>query len=177
MRPHARQRGVTVGRSNSLATRGATSPPAIPKSSFASSERLRRRMQSQRRQDTGPELALRRALHKRGLRYFVHRRPLPALRRTADIVFPTTRVAVFMDGCFWHGCPEHSQRLTRHNAWYWPEKIASNQRRDRDTDDRLRAEGWLSVRIWEHENPAHAATRILAIVRYRAGSRAQSSIG
>ena len=73
------------------------------------------------RRDTGPELALRRALHRSGLRYYVHRRPVPTLPRRADVVFPTQRVAVFVDGCFWHGCPEHGRREHRTNGWYWPD--------------------------------------------------------
>ena len=124
-------------------------------------------MQSQRRTDTAPELAVRRAAHRLGLRYFVHRRPVPALRRAADMVFPKAQVAVFVDGCFWHGCPLHARGSIRHNAWYWPEKIASNQRRDQDTDGRLIAEGWLPLRIWEHESPGDAAERIREAVTHR----------
>lgn len=144
-----------------------TSPPAIPATSFASSEAARLRMQRQGRKDTAPELAVRRAVHARGLRYFVHRRPLPDLRRTADLMFPTERVAVFVDGCFWHGCPDHGRREIRQNTWYWPEKIASNRRRDADTDEQLRARGWLSVRAWEHEEPDAVADAIEAVVRSR----------
>jgi len=146
-----------------------TSPPAIPATSFASSEAARLRMQRQNRKDTAPELAVRRAVHARGLRYFVHRRPLPDLRRTADLVFPTQRVAVFVDGCFWHGCPEHGRREVRQNTWYWPEKIASNRRRDADTDEQLQARGWLSVRAWEHEDPDAVADAIESLVRSRRG--------
>lgn len=100
-----------------------------------------------------------------GLRYRVHVPPLPSLRRKADIVFPRARVAVFIDGCFWHGCPEHGRRRHEVNEWYWPEKIARNQRRDADTNARLREAGWTVVRIWEHE-PAHvAAERVAGVVR------------
>ncbi|HEX7168853.1 MAG TPA: DNA mismatch endonuclease Vsr [Acidimicrobiales bacterium] len=147
--------------------RTPTSPPALPGGPFASSDAARRRMQSQRRADTAPELALRRAAHRLGLRYFVHRRPLPALRRSADLVFPTARVAVFVDGCFWHGCDDHGRRTIRENTWYWPEKIASNRRRDDDTDARLRDAGWMPVRVWEHEEPAVAAARLARIVEER----------
>jgi DNA mismatch endonuclease (patch repair protein) len=112
------------------------------------------------RRDTGPELALRRVLYRRGLRYRVHRRPLPDLPRQADIVFPGAKVAVFVDGCFWHGCPEHGRREHRTNGWYWPKKIAANRERDRDTDERLTAVGWVPVRIWEHEDPQEAADRV-----------------
>lgn len=149
--------------------RALTSPPAIPKTPFASSEAARRRMQSQRRVGTAAELAVRRAAHSLGLRFFVNRRPLPSLRRTADLVFPSARVAVFVDGCFWHGCSLHAIGTIRENTWYWPEKIASNRRRDADTDARLLTEGWLLLRIWEHEDPAEAALRIQAAVRKRRG--------
>jgi DNA mismatch endonuclease (patch repair protein) len=82
-------------------------------------------------------------------------------------VFPAARVAVFVDGCFWHGCPVHARGTIRKNTWYWPEKIASNRRRDDDTDARLQAEGWLPLRIWEHEHPTDAALRIQASVGKR----------
>lgn len=118
---------------------------------FASSEATRRRMQDQRREGTSPELALRRALHALGLRYRVHKAPLPILRRKADIVFGRARVAVFVDGCFWHGCPEHGRRRHEVNGWYWPEKIARNQRRDRETNGALISNGWQVIRVWEHE--------------------------
>jgi DNA mismatch endonuclease (patch repair protein) len=136
---------------------------------FAASETSRRKMVAQRRKDTEPELAIRRALHARGLRYFVHRRPLPGLRREADIVFPRARVAVFVDGCFWHGCPDHGSKRSGTNEWYWPEKIERNRARDADTTDRLAAAGWMSVRVWEHEPPELAAQRvrrILQVIRF-----------
>jgi DNA mismatch endonuclease (patch repair protein) len=123
-------------------------------------------MSRQRSRDTVPELELRRALFARGLRFFVHRRPLPEFRRTADVVFPRRRVAVFVDGCFWHGCEVHGNTPTP-NAWYWPEKIARNKARDQDTDCRLREAGWLSIRVWEHESPAGAAAIIEQAVRNR----------
>ncbi len=124
-------------------------------------------MQRQARVGTAPELAVRRATHRLGLRYYVNRRPIASLRRTADLVFPTERVAVFVDGCFWHGCPEHGRRVIRENTWYWPEKIASNRRRDRDTDAKLITQGWQRLRIWEHDDPASAAQRILMMVESR----------
>jgi DNA mismatch endonuclease, patch repair protein len=127
---------------------------------FASSEQVRRKMQGQRSRDTDPELNVRRALHGMGLRYRVHQQPLPELRRRADIVFRRHRVAVFVDGCFWHGCPEHGRREHRVNTWYWPEKIERNRRRDADTDARLDAAGWKVVRVWEHEAADVAACRI-----------------
>jgi DNA mismatch endonuclease, patch repair protein len=127
-------------------------------------------MQAQRSWDTKPELALRSELHRRGLRYRVHRRPLPELRREADVVFARARVAVFLDSCFWHGCPEHAS-WPKANARWWREKIERNRQRDRDTDSQLRAAGWLPVRVWEHEDPAEAAARVAAGVSARAPSR------
>ena len=128
--------------------------------SWASSPGVRRRMQLQRERDTVPELALRRELHRRGRRYRVDVPIVPGTRRRADIVFGRARVAVFVDGCFWHGCPEHGQRAHHVNGWYWPEKIAGNRRRDADTDARLRAAGWAVVRVWEHQDPEQAAALI-----------------
>ncbi len=120
-------------------------------------------------------MAVRRAVHALGLRYFVSRRPLPELRRTADLVFPRARVAVFVDGCFWHGCPEHGKVQHQENTWYWPEKIASNMRRDADTNARLEAAGWLPIRIWEHDDPGGAAARIGDHVRERGTLRREAS--
>ena len=84
----------------------------------------------QRTRDTAPELAVRRLLHAMGLRYRVDRQPLPGLRRRADLVFGPARVAVYIDGCFWHGCPEHGNPRPRANSGYWPAKIQRNQARD-----------------------------------------------
>ena len=132
----------------------------------ASSEAALRRMRSQARRDTKPELALRRALWARGLRYRVEVAPIGNCRRRADLVFVTCRVAVFVDGCFWHCCPEHST-LPASNAEWWANKLAANVRRDRDTTARLIDEGWHVERVWEHESPDAAADRIERIVRAR----------
>ena len=109
----------------------------------------RDRMSAQRRRDTAPELALRRELHRRGRRYRVDRAPLPGLRRRADLVFPTARVAVFVDGCFWHGCPLH-YRVPGTNAGYWEPQIARNVERDAETTIALVEAGWRVLRYWEH---------------------------
>jgi len=109
---------------------------------------------------------LRRELHRRGLRFRVERSVLPDVRRTADIVFGPTRVVVFVDGCFWHGCPKHATWPT-HNADFWRTKIEANRRRDADTDIRLRRDGWYVMRIWEHEDPREVAERVESIVRRR----------
>ena len=127
-----------------------------PQTDSATSARLGK----QRRRDTKPELALRRELHRRGLRYFVDRAPQKGLRRRADVVFPRRKVAVYVDGCFWHSCPIHATK-PRNNAQWWADKLAANVARDRDTDTRLRDEGWRVVRIWEHEDPVVAADRVV----------------
>lgn len=116
-------------------------------------------MRGTRSKDTAPELALRRAVWALGLRYRVHARPLPGLRRTADLVFSTARVAVFSDGCFWHGCPDHHVP-SKSSAKWWADKIAGNRARDADTDRRLAEAGWTALRVWEHEDPARAAVRV-----------------
>ncbi|WP_284235055.1 very short patch repair endonuclease [Mycobacterium antarcticum] len=134
--------------------------------SWASSPEARARMQSNKSRDTKPELALRSAVHALGLRYRVSAKPLRELRRTADLVFPRAKVAVFLDGCFWHGCPEH-HTVASANATFWAEKVEANRARDRDTDGRLAAAGWVSVRIWEHEDPVVAARQVEEVVRAR----------
>lgn len=123
-------------------------------------------MSRQTSRDTAPEVSLRRNLHALGLRYRVHVRPLPELRRTADIVFTRAKVAVFVDGCFWHSCPEHATRPTANAAW-WAVKLARNVERDADTDRRLAETGWLAVRVWEHEDPVAASTRVADTVMDR----------
>lgn len=122
-------------------------------------------MRANRGRDTRPELAVRRAVHALGLRYRVNTRPDPSVRRTADLVFPRQQLAVFVDGCFWHGCPDHHRPATGETAAFWADKIDGNKRRDADTDERLRNAGWTVVRLWEHEDPTVAATRVAALVR------------
>ncbi|WP_156757610.1 very short patch repair endonuclease [Actinokineospora pegani] len=124
---------------------------------------VRSRMSRQRSRDTTVELALRKELHARGLRYRVHRRPLPGVRREADIVFGPAKVAVFVDGCFWHGCPRHAT-WPKNNAEFWRAKIEANRTRDRDTDQRLADNGWTVVRVWEHEDPIAAANRVQEVI-------------
>lgn len=128
-------------------------------------------MQLQRTRDTEPEMAVRRLVHSMGLRYRVDAAPLPGLRRRADLVFGPSRVAVFIDGCFWHGCTEHGNPRPRSNEWYWPEKIRRNRSRDEDTDARLRAAGWVVVRVWAHEPPSNVAERVAGLVRGRRSLR------
>ncbi len=123
-------------------------------------------MQSNRRRDTKPELAIRALLHAAGLRYRVDFAPLGG-RRRADIVFTRAKIAVFVDGCFWHGCPLHAT-LPKHNSNYWVPKLQRNIDRDRDTDEQLRSAGWTVFRCWEHESPTEVADRIKRLVNRRA---------
>lgn len=124
------------------------------------------RMSRQRTKDTDPEVELRRAIRRLGLGYRIEY-PLPGIpRRRCDIAFVGARIAVFVDGCFWHSCPDHATLPTR-NARWWAAKLETNVSRDRDTNAHLRELGWLSVRVWEHEVPAEAARRIAEVVRYR----------
>jgi DNA mismatch endonuclease (patch repair protein) len=123
----------------------------------------KRRMSAQRSRNTDIEVRLRSILHRRGLRFRLHRKPVAGLRREADLVFVTSRVAVMVDGCFWHGCPDHGT-WPRTNAQWWRQKIEANVERDRDTDRRLSTAGWTVVRIWEHDDPVLAADRLEAIL-------------
>jgi DNA mismatch endonuclease, patch repair protein len=123
-------------------------------------------MRQVRQKDTSAESALRRELRALALRYRLHVPILTKPRRVADVSFAGSRVAVFVDGCFWHGCPEHAS-WPKQNAEFWRAKIVANQERDRDTDARLRAAGWEVVRVWAHEIPAEAAARIATVVRQR----------
>lgn len=120
-------------------------------------------MRNQPRRNTTAEVALRRELWRRGLRYRVDHKVVGS-RRRADVVFTRARVAVFVDGCFWHRCPIHSTS-PKANAQWWAEKLAANVARDRHTDAELRAAGWIVVRVWEHEDPTEAANRIELLVR------------
>ena len=106
---------------------------------------------------------LRSALHRRELRYRVQLSILPDVHRKVDIVFPRERLAIFVDGCFWHGCPVHGT-WPKQNSAYWRAKINQNKRRDRDTDERLREAGWHVVRFWEHEDLEQAAEKIRATI-------------
>lgn len=131
--------------------------------SWASSDGSRRSMQSNRGRDTGPEVAVRRLLHAAGLRYRVDYAPLGG-RRRADVVFTRQRVAVFIDGCFWHGCPTHAT-FPKQNANYWTPKLARNAQRDRETDELLGVAGWRVLRYWEHEESSAVAISIEKAVR------------
>jgi DNA mismatch endonuclease (patch repair protein) len=136
--------------------------PAIPSTSVDVT--TSRRMSRQRTRDTAPEVLLRRELYRRGLRYRVDA-PLPGMpRRRADLLFTRAKVAVFVDGCFWHGCPEHKTAPTNNGAW-WAAKLARNVERDRETGAHLSSLKWTALRVWEHEDMKHAAADIERIVR------------
>jgi len=143
--------------------------PRLPNDPTPSSPAVSARMSRQSSRDTGPERALRRALFAAGLRYRVHHLVSLRPRRHADIAFTRAKVAVFVDGCYWHGCPAHGTSPKANSEW-WKAKIERNRLRDRDTDERLMAEGWLAARVWEHENPIEAAAKIAALVRRRRSS-------
>jgi DNA mismatch endonuclease (patch repair protein) len=139
------------------------------RSSWASSPGTRASMRANKSRDTKPELALRRTVHARGMRYRVGIRPVATLRRTADLVFTKVRVAVFLDGCFWHGCPQHHS-ASKTNPTFWANKVRKNRERDIETDRLLAEHGWTVIRIWEHEDPVAAAKRIEALV-FQLGGR------
>ncbi|CCH89537.1 DNA mismatch endonuclease Vsr [Modestobacter italicus] len=109
---------------------------------------------------------MRKLLHAAGLRYRVDSPPLRTMRRRADLVFGPARVAVFIDGCFWHNCPLHGN-MPRANTDYWMPKLKRNRERDADTDRQLRAAGWLVIRAWEHEDPTEVAARVIEAVHER----------
>ena len=119
-------------------------------------------MQGNRRRDTTPELAVRRLVHAAGLRYRVDFAPLGG-RRRADIVFAKQHIAVFIDGCYWHSCPEHGTSPKR-NSDYWLPKLSRNVERDRETNGLLEAAGWTVLRFWEHEPADDVAARIVSAV-------------
>lgn len=122
------------------------------------------RMRRVRRRDTACEMALRRALYAQGFRYRVDRQVIPDQRTRADIVFSAKKVAIFVDGCFWHGCPIHVSEPKR-NAGWWREKLSYNRHRDREVNAALYVGGWTVVRIWEHEDPVESANRIAGLLR------------
>lgn len=121
-------------------------------------------MQGNRCRDTKAELAVRRIVHAQGLRYRVNAPPEPGIRRTADLLFTCARVAVFIDGCFWHGCPAHFT-MPATNTEFWDAKIDRNRQRDADTTAALGDRGWVVLRFWEHEKPLSVASRIVEAVR------------
>jgi DNA mismatch endonuclease (patch repair protein) len=138
-------------------------PRPLSKTPWASSESARKTMTGNRRRDTNPEVQVRRHLHAAGLRYRVDVKPLPDLRRRADVVFRSLRLAIFIDGCYWHGCPLHGT-TPRTNQEYWSAKVAANRKRDEDTNHQLQAAGWQVQRYWEHEPPDAVASHVMRVV-------------
>ncbi|QWC86982.1 very short patch repair endonuclease [Nocardioidaceae bacterium] len=131
-----------------------------------SSAEVSARLSRQSRQGTAPEMAIRRRLHGDGLRYRVGW-PVPGRsRRSIDIAFTRVRVGVFIDGCFWHGCPDHATSPRANSAW-WREKLDRNRARDRDTNEAMSEAGWVALRFWEHEDSDEAADRIRDVVHSR----------
>jgi DNA mismatch endonuclease, patch repair protein len=139
-------------------------------------EARRNVMRANRRRDTGPERTLRSALHALGLRFRVDMpiRPVAGRSVRPDVVFPRCRVAVYVDGCFWHGCPDHWTR-SKTNQGYWDAKVAANRDRDRRTTAILEREGWTVLRFWEHEDMGAAAARVADAVRGAAAQAASPS--
>ncbi|MDO8119721.1 very short patch repair endonuclease [Isoptericola sp. b490] len=138
----------------------------MKKGPVPSSEAASARMRRHPRRDTGPELAVRRLLHARGLRYRVCY-PVPEMpRRTIDIAFTRAKVAVFIDGCFWHGCPAHKE-LPKANHDWWAAKIEQNRSRDAGTTAHLMARDWIVVRLWEHDDPVKAISTIVTALAAR----------
>ncbi|MFD7134948.1 very short patch repair endonuclease [Streptomyces sp. NPDC059894] len=144
--------------------KGLLSEETLPENSTASTPAVRASMKGNRGRDTKPEKVLRSLLFKEGLRYRVNTPPIQGLRRSADVLFPKARVAVFVDGCFWHVCPEHHRPATK-NTDFWREKFADNQRRDAETNRILEEAGWTVIRAWEHEAPDDVARRVISAVR------------
>ena len=131
----------------------------VPPHPGSSSPERSKRMSSAKRRDTAPEMLLRRELHRRGRRFRVVTKVPGNNRRTIDIAFPRQKLAVFVDGCFWHGCPEHGTSPTANSEW-WRQKLEANVARDRDTDRLLREAGWTVLRVWEHAAPELSADGI-----------------
>ena len=134
-------------------------------------------MQGNRRTDTKPELALRSALHAMGYRYRKDfRMDLPLRRVRPDIAFTKRKVAVFVDGCFWHACPEHGGQ-PKNNEWYWSPKLAKNVERDRAADAALTQAGWTVIRLWEHVPITEAVSAVVAAVGQPAATTMNSHAG
>lgn len=152
-------------------TRTSDREPVPPDSggSWASNLATRKSMQANRRRDTAPELRLRSLLHRRGMRFRVDQPLVVIPRRRADLTFPRLKLAVFVDGCFWHGCPEHA-RIPHEHRDYWTAKTRRNVERDLETDEVLQRAGWTALRVWEHEDVEAAADRVQqAVDRLTAG--------
>ena len=133
-------------------------------------------MRAIRRRDTKPELALRRALHGQGYRYRKdYRLDLDSGARVRpDIAFTARRLAVFVDGCFWHCCPEHGNQPAA-NTWYWEPKLRRNVERDRVADTALGHSGWTVIRLWEHESLDEAVAAVVGALASRTAASPESA--
>jgi DNA mismatch endonuclease (patch repair protein) len=120
-------------------------------------------MRANKSRDTTPELRVRRILHASGIRYRVNYLVPGMPRRTIDIAFPSRRLAVFIDGCYWHGCTEH-RGIPTTNRQFWQQKIGKNRERDHETDAHLRSLEWVSLRFWEHESLDRVVSTIVGLV-------------
>ncbi|PKM07165.1 MAG: very short patch repair endonuclease [Gammaproteobacteria bacterium HGW-Gammaproteobacteria-4] len=141
-----------------------------------SSPETSRRMAKVRQKGTDAEIALRSELYRRGLRYRVDYEVLKKPCRVADVAFPGLKIAVFVDGCFWHGCPKHGT-WPKQNAEFWRQKIEANRLRDTDTNSRLLESGWTVLRFWEHESPIEATDTVAQAVAIAKTKRCTSSAG
>lgn len=153
--------GTTDSRDERTARAGSTPGPLAP---VPSSATVSARMSKQGSRDTAPEKAVRSLLHAAGLRYLVNAKVPGMPRRTVDILFTRAKVAVFMDGCFWHGCPQHATH-PKSNAEWWRTKLEKNMARDLETTAHLKNTGWTVLRFWEHEAPGEVAGVVLRAVR------------
>lgn len=120
-------------------------------------------MKAQKQSDTTPEIAIRSCLHRLGFRFRVNAKTIPESRSRGDIVFPRDRLVVFVDGCFWHGCPLHAT-FPKANGGWWLKKLTANRERDERVDAMLSSAGWTVIRIWEHESPEKAAKAIARVL-------------
>ncbi len=140
---------------------------------WSTSPNVRNVMRANRKANSGPELKLRSALHRLGFRFRTVTRPA-GQKVVVDILFPGAKVAVFVDGCYWHGCPSHGT-TPKTNAGYWIPKIEGNRRRDQHNDEVLRLAGWEPLHIWEHESVAEAVERVATAVRRRSRLNGRAS--
>lgn len=146
----------------------------VPAHPGSTGEAVSRRMSTLKRKDNDAELAVRRLLHAAGYRYRKHY-PVPGLpRRTIDIAFTRAKVAVFVDGCFWHGCPEHGTKPTFNSEW-WAVKLTANRARDADTTAHLGAVGWRVVRTWEHRTPEEMLVEVVSVLRGTGGAASRGT--
>lgn len=147
----------------------------VPAHPGSSGDAVSRRMSTLARRDNSAEMAVRRLLHAEGFRYRVQL-PVPGMRRrTIDVAFTRARLAVFVDGCFWHGCPQHGTSPKANSAW-WSTKLQANAARDADTTEHLVREGWVVLRFWEHEAPTEVVAAVRSALTGGAGTSDQAPV-